>query len=86
MYTVLVLKKFYYVYTFLYTSAANVDYVPIRKMVSFESEWHQCASIEIINDEDTEGEERFVVVLMKDGVRLSRTFVVINSNSECITH
>ena len=52
-------------------------------MVSFESERHQCVTIEIINDEDTEGEERFVVVLMRDGVRLSRAFVVINSNSEC---
>ena len=64
-------------------SAANSDYVPVNKTVSFESEQRQCVSIQIINDELTEGEERFKVVLMKDGEILSSACVIISSNSEC---
>ena len=64
------------------SSTANSDYVPIDEMVSFERERRQCINIQIINDELTEGEERFRVVLMKDRRTLSSAYVIINDNSE----
>ena len=64
------------------SSAANSDYVPINKMVSFERVQHQCVNIQIINDELTEGEERFRVVLMIGQRNLSSAYVIINDNSE----
>ena len=41
-------------------------------------------SIQIFNDEETEGDERFMVVLMKDGVTLSSADVIISDNSELL--
>ena len=41
-------------------------------------------NIQIINDEQIEEDERFMVVLIKDGVTLSSVDVIISDNSELL--